>query len=642
MKADTERNGECPYRGVTASSSQSESGNTSTAERLPELTDIVLTPPVRFLSQTSVVSLNIGHYDSYSAQEPPSSPTKALTQSASPSRNSPGLFSPRISTFRESLQTGLSAGRRSLQELMAQKRSSKNFYHIDNVIMSVISACDHLTDVMVLIIWLSLDDPKIPAEIIIMGIFCVVLTTIIPALYIKEWYVRFTMPLGFGMVGLVHRFNQELEHIDQFTHYRELWNTLQDARALLKEHKRDAAQKIILECDAFHMVTNLPKYAKENIERGDSLKRSISKCLGAVNKKFMILYGPKFYKIIESVTESLPHMMLQIYIAIIYSPGGDWSFQKILFYFSIVVSLFSNSYAGASMMFPDGFDQVTLAVFQCLCDIVFRCGGMLYICICVPLGATRLLVLSAYVLGGFLTTSITLGPGNCEDILTITLTSLASCMSGNSAYFIISNNMRDLRVRETNLQYMIRFFSREITFRVCVTLVSLVVGTYHTFDYMFVMIPIVITGIIDIACVCVMVSKFETLNRPPESNFMDVFRHCISKFAYGYMYIKITVIFPGILYGMLYIWISHFQNSSNVKLALYIASLPILILFVLGALYLGNYNDSDTLDELRPPTFEGLRSGETPAPRVSRTPTPADILSSPPYRRKLSPLVGKE
>merc|ERR1719394_123900 len=138
----------------------------------------------------------------------------------------------------------------------------------------------------------------------------------------------------------------------------------------------------------------------------------------------MILYGPKFYKIIESVTESLPHMMLQIYIAIIYSPKGPLRLQSFLLYWSIVVSLLSNAYAGASMMFPDGFDQVTLAVFQCLCDIVFRCGGMLYICICVPLGATRLLVLSAYVLGGFLTTSITLGPGNCEDIWTIVLVSL--------------------------------------------------------------------------------------------------------------------------------------------------------------------------------------------------------------------------
>ena len=67
------------------------------------------------------------------------------------------------------------------------------------------------------------------------------------------------------MIGLVHRFNQELEHIEEFTHYRELWDTLQKARVKLKEHKKEAAQDIILQCGAFNAVTNLPVYAKENV-----------------------------------------------------------------------------------------------------------------------------------------------------------------------------------------------------------------------------------------------------------------------------------------------------------------------------------------------------------------------------------------
>ena len=73
---------------------------------------------------------------------------------------------------------------------------TENFARMQRIILSVLSSSDHISDVILVMVWFTTD---IPVIIPLIGLFFISLTSTAPIFMFDEWYVKLAMPLGFGI-----------------------------------------------------------------------------------------------------------------------------------------------------------------------------------------------------------------------------------------------------------------------------------------------------------------------------------------------------------------------------------------------------------------------------------------------------------
>lgn len=73
---------------------------------------------------------------------------------------------------------------------------TENFERVESYLMCIISISDHISDLWVVIVWMTISEIPISISILSLLAFCT--TTILPIAFFREWYVKVALPFGFG------------------------------------------------------------------------------------------------------------------------------------------------------------------------------------------------------------------------------------------------------------------------------------------------------------------------------------------------------------------------------------------------------------------------------------------------------------
>ena len=69
------------------------------------------------------------------------------------------------------------------------------FMAMQRTLLSIVSSSDHISDAILIGVWFT---KNIPIILPLMGLFSILLTSIVPIFLFNEWYVKMAMPFGFG------------------------------------------------------------------------------------------------------------------------------------------------------------------------------------------------------------------------------------------------------------------------------------------------------------------------------------------------------------------------------------------------------------------------------------------------------------
>merc|ERR1719184_485213 len=169
----------------------------------------------------------------------------------------------------------------------------------------------------------------------------------------------------------------------------------------------------------------------------DKLRRKIF-------SELLFYQSHKIYKLCEAITESLPQIILQLYVVL--QQRIDFRANPLLI-ISLVISITSNSYAGCKMFFPNGIVQNIVVFLYAFFDMVYRSFGFCFFFLVTYVSGSRLYILSGYALfigtfTGVYTNMNSEGmvserlPGKVILCSTVLLWSLSMTFSSTAGFFI--------------------------------------------------------------------------------------------------------------------------------------------------------------------------------------------------------------
>jgi len=112
--------------------------------------------------------------------------------------------------------------------------------------------------------------------------------------------------------------------------------------------------------------------------------------------KLLLFNAPKLYKVAESTFESLPQLLLQLYVLITTSRNISTS-NYFLLISSVTLSFISHAYAGTKLLYPNGYAQAIVGFLFTVSDTALRSLGLLYVFVTVDFGQKRLLICFLYI-----------------------------------------------------------------------------------------------------------------------------------------------------------------------------------------------------------------------------------------------------
>lgn len=323
--------------------------------------------------------------------------------------------------------------------------SAQCFFYLDEVIMAIVSILDHITDLTLLISWMD-PDSDVPLAVVILSSLSVGITMIVPVFMYKECYIKIAMLCFCGMLALIYRVNSDPDSLQKLTWATEKRGSISMALFELKKGEK-LIQKIIAEHDerkaqiAPHKMTpairekfkkklDLAKIVEvknafkrlrriedretmkelmedleipKRVEYSDEidLKEFISKLMKIQRRNTSDLleyHAPRLYKMFEAICESLPQLLLQIYVLMMRDGSLiEKASQDYLLVFSLVSSFVSHAYSGMKLLYPENSKQAMIAFLATLIDTLFRSIGFLYLFVAMEFSLRRLIFLLSYI-----------------------------------------------------------------------------------------------------------------------------------------------------------------------------------------------------------------------------------------------------
>jgi len=408
-------------------------------------------------------------------------------------------------------------------------KSSSQLHNMQTLLMAFVSILDHFTDYYIMMKWIIYGG--VSPFICIIGMFAIFTTTLFPVCLYDEWYIKITMPLGLGILSLIYRFYKDPTSTERLRYYIHLREQLGVAK-IQRRHDPVLSYQTLLEYNQiepialdepqealqnlFNYVTQLslqsPSFEEsqneakrigsidQNLIRGadartmaafkshvNDLKRLLFAAHSVTSMSILTFFAPATYKAMEVMFESIPQIVLQLYVALAITDNSieqDWEL-----YFSISVSILANAYAGTMMLYPQGLRQALLTFALCFFDLLFRAGGMLYLLICTPVWI-RLILLLTNITGSALCLIRLI---KTEQNIRITMLFLIFTLtfSGTTTFFVCTGGLNK------GFDKMSSFFNVEVPFRLFITALSLVLGTlFAGFTFIRFFIIILISAII--------------------------------------------------------------------------------------------------------------------------------------------------
>jgi len=293
--------------------------------------------------------------------------------------------------------------------------------NMDEITMAVISLVDHVTDFLVLKSWF--EDEDVSMVICVLSAMSLASTTIVPVFLYKEIYIKISMFFFCGMLALIYRVQNDANLARNLAEIREkrkifvkVLNLLRRARKNVQKFQKDEADelcnaleemKILLQQQNSSIMGFVRDQIKSKIEEmGEnsnqqrSVLEELIKFTEAIQmentSKLLLFNAPKLYKVAESTFESLPQLLLQLYVLITTSRNISTS-NYFLLISSVTLSFISHAYAGTKLLYPNGYAQAIVGFLFTVSDTALRSLGLLYVFVTVDFGQKRLLICFLYI-----------------------------------------------------------------------------------------------------------------------------------------------------------------------------------------------------------------------------------------------------